>query len=61
MFVQISNPIFDEICKHTDLTARNTAFDVLGWDGLAIALSVFALGVPIWAAILIPCCLSRDF
>ncbi len=52
MFVQISNPIFDEICKHTDLTARNTAFDVLGWDGLAIALSVFALGVSIWAAVL---------
>lgn len=49
--LQITNPIFDEICKHTDLTAQNTSFDVFGWDGGAFALSVIAFFVSVWAAI----------
>ena len=50
--LQSTNPIFDEICKHTDLTAQNTTFDVFGWDGGAFALSIIAFAVSVWAAII---------
>lgn len=52
MYLQIASPVFDEICKHTDLTAQNTSFDVFGWDGGAFLISIIALSISVWAAFL---------
>lgn len=52
MLLQIANPVFEEICRHTDMTAQNTSFDILGWDGGAFLISIVALCISIWAAIL---------
>lgn len=52
MFLQVTDHIFDEICKHTDLTAQNTSFDLFGWDGGAFLISIIALLISAYAAVL---------